>query len=80
MKIMVFDTETTGLPKDYSGSIYDSNNWPYIVQLSYILFDCTEHKIIKNVDNIIRVKDIPASSTKIHKITQNIILLYIDII
>lgn len=71
MKVLIFDTETTGLPKDYKGSIYDSNNWPYIVQLSYILFDCTQHKIIKNVDNIITVKDIPASSTKIHKITQN---------
>ena len=39
MKIIIFDTETTGLPKDYKGSIYDSDNWPYIVQLSWIIVE-----------------------------------------
>ena len=72
MKVLIFDTETTGLPIDYKGSIYDSDNWPYIVQLSYILFDCTQNKIIKNVDDIIKVQNIPASSTEIHQITQEI--------
>jgi len=71
MKVLIFDTETTGLPKDYKGSIYDSDNWPYIVQLSYILFDCTQNKILRNVDDIIKVENIPASSTEIHKITQD---------
>ena len=70
MKVLIFDTETTGLPKDYKASIYNSDNWPYIVQLSYILFDCTQNKILINVDDIIKVENIPASSTKIHKITQ----------
>lgn len=69
---LIFDTETTGLPKNYKGSIYDSENWPYIVQLSYILFDCTQNKIIRNVNDIIKVKNIPASSTEIHQITQEI--------
>ena len=72
MKVLIFDTETTGLPIDYKGSIYDSDNWPYIVQLSYILFDCKQNKIIKNVDDIIKVQNIPASSTEIHQITQEI--------
>lgn len=72
MKVLIFDTETTGLPKNYKGSIYDSENWPYIVQLSYILFDCTQNKIIKNVDDIIKVENIPVSSTEIHQITQEI--------
>lgn len=72
MKVLIFDTETTGLPIDYKGSIYNSDNWPYIVQLSYILFDCTQNKIIINVDDIIKVKNIPVSSTEIHQITQNI--------
>ena len=40
MKILVFDCETTGLPIDYKDSIYNSDNWPFIVQLSFILFDC----------------------------------------
>lgn len=71
MKVLIFDTETTGLPIDYKGSIYNSNNWPYIVQLSYILFDCTQNKILRNVDDIIKVENIPISSTEIHKITQD---------
>lgn len=71
MKVLIFDTETTGLPKDYKGSIYDSDNWPYIVQLSYILFDCTQNKILRNVDDIIKVDNIPVSSIEIHKITQD---------
>ena len=33
MKVLIFDTETTGLPKDYKGSIYNSDNWPYICLL-----------------------------------------------
>ena len=45
MKILIFDCETTGLPKDYKGSLYDSNNWPHIVQLSFILFDCNKIKM-----------------------------------
>ena len=25
---LIFDTETTGLPKDFNAPISDSNNWP----------------------------------------------------
>ena len=35
MKILVFDTETNGLPEK-NASIYDLNKWPHIIQLSYI--------------------------------------------
>ena len=47
MKILVVDTETTGLPRNTS--IYETNNWPYIVQLSYILFDINNYIIKKFV-------------------------------
>ena len=70
MKILVFDCETTGLPKDYKGSIYDSENWPFIVQLSFILFDCEKFKVLTQKDLIIKVENIPVSSTNIHGITQ----------
>ena len=39
MKILVFDIETTGLPKDMKGDIKDSSNWPDIVQLSWLVYD-----------------------------------------
>jgi len=35
MKILVFDTETTGLP-ERSSSIKETDKWPYIIQISYI--------------------------------------------
>ena len=39
MLILVFDTETTGLPTERNASIFDNDKWPYIVQLSYIIYD-----------------------------------------
>tara|TARA_Y100000816_G_C26026598_1_gene537238 strand:- start:243 stop:902 length:660 start_codon:yes stop_codon:yes gene_type:complete len=45
MKILVFDTETTGLPEK-DASIYNFNQWPYIVQLSYIMYDISDNDII----------------------------------
>ena len=36
-RILVFDTETTGLPVTYDASIMDVHNWPRIIQLSWEL-------------------------------------------
>ncbi len=36
---LFFDTETTGLPKDRKVPYYNSENWPYIVQISIIVLD-----------------------------------------
>ncbi|MGE5527780.1 MAG: 3'-5' exonuclease [Patescibacteria group bacterium] len=33
--ILVFDTETTGVPRDYSAPVTAVNNWPRMVQLAY---------------------------------------------
>ena len=75
MKILVFDTETTGLPeKDEYGkepSIYDFDKWPFIIQISYILYDLsTNDTIIKN--NYIKIDNsivIPPGSFEKHKLT-----------
>lgn len=57
MKVLVFDTETTGLPKTKNPSIFDFEKWPYIVQLSYILYD-TENKSIDDLfDHVIRLPE-----------------------
>jgi DNA polymerase-3 subunit alpha len=74
MRFLVFDTETTGLPKSkYSDpkNIYD---WPYIVQFSYIIYDLREHSIEKIVDRIIKIPSdvaISEESSRIHCITKN---------
>ena len=75
MKVLVFDTETTGLPTDRNASILDTKKWPYIVQLSYILYDTTTKTIISCSDNIIKVPDdveISKESTSIHHITRDL--------
>ena len=75
MKVLIFDTETTGLPLERNPSIYDSSMWPYIVQLSYILFDSTTKKSLVAHDWIIKVSEdveISQGSINLHGITKEI--------
>jgi len=67
-KYIVFDVETTGLPKNYNASPKLFNLWPHIVQFSWIL--CEENKTIEK-SFIIKPNNyfIPKESTKIHNIT-----------
>lgn len=45
---MFFDTETTGLPRNYKAPSSDVNNWPRLVQLSWILTDKNYNVISTN--------------------------------
>ena len=75
MKILVFDTETTGLPIEKNPSIYQTNKWPYILQLSYVVYDLSLNKIIKQNDKYIKINDnvdISIESQNVHKITREI--------
>ena len=38
MNILIFDTETTGLPEK-DATVFQHTKWPYIVQLSYVLYN-----------------------------------------
>ena len=73
MKILVFDTETTGLPprKKSNSNLSD---WPHIVQLSYILYNTDNNSyVVRN--RIIDTRDkfvIPKESSNIHGITEEI--------
>lgn len=50
---IIFDTETTGLPKNYNASAEDVDNWPRIIQLAYSLYDETGQQI-KRVCKLIK--------------------------
>ena len=39
MRYLFFDTETTGVPQDYKAPSSDTDNWPRMVQLAWILTD-----------------------------------------
>jgi len=65
---LIFDTETTGLPKNWKAPLTDSDNWPRLVQLSWILTDGinkVEHDFIIKPNGFI----IPEEVIKIHGIT-----------
>ena len=67
---LIFDTETTGLPKRWDAPISDTNNWPRIVQLAWQLHD-DNGVLISNKSYLIKPKDfdIPFESEKVHGIS-----------
>lgn len=72
MRVLVFDTETTGLPKSRLLSPDTLNLWPHIVQFSYIVYDTDDNQLIDINDEIVKIKEdmiIPDESSKIHGIT-----------
>ena len=44
---LIFDTETTGLPKKWNAPITDSENWPRCVQLAWQLHDSKGNVVFK---------------------------------
>jgi len=72
MLVLVFDTETTGLPKSSIANKNTLGFWPYIVQFSYVVYDTNTNEITKLNDWIIKLPEninISEDSTKIHGIT-----------
>ena len=67
---LFFDTETTGLPKDYNTPSSNIDNWPRLVQLSWIVTDQLQN-IISQHNHIIKPENfiIPTESTATHGIT-----------
>ena len=71
MKVIVFDTETTGLPTTRQLNANAINNWPFIVQFSYIIYDMNTHKLIKTFDSLVKINElvkIDPKSIEIHGI------------
>lgn len=73
MTIVFFDTETTGLPRDYNAPSSKLDNWPRLVQLAWIVSDCYGN-VISSENHIIIPNgfEIPSISASIHGITTEI--------
>jgi DNA polymerase-3 subunit alpha len=67
---LIYDTETTGLPKNWNAPLSDSDNWPRLVQLAWQLHD-VEGKLLSRGNRIVLPEGftIPFTSAKIHGIT-----------
>ncbi len=82
MKIF-FDTETTGLPKNYNAPISDVDNYPRLVQLGYIVVansnePTLDSNIIFHSESIVKPVgfEIPAEASNVHGVTQAKAMLY----
>lgn len=67
---LIFDTETTGLPKNWNAPITDSDNWPRCIQLAWQVHD-ELGKLVEVKNFIIKPEgfDIPFNASKIHGIS-----------
>jgi DNA polymerase-3 subunit alpha len=67
---LIFDTETTGLPKDWKKPYTDTDNWPRAIQIAWQLHDDLG-ELIEAKEYIIQPVgfDIPYDAEKIHGIS-----------
>ncbi len=71
--IIVFDTETTGLPKKWKAPVSDLENWPRMVQLAYAIHHL-DGTLVEAKNFIIKPNGflIPSRSAEVHGITNEI--------
>lgn len=73
MKLLIFDTETTGLPRTRASAEKAPDNWPHIVSISWVILDTDTNTIEKQENHLIKPNGwiIPTESTEIHGITHS---------
>lgn len=67
---LFFDTETTGIPRNYKAPVTDLGNWPRLVQLAWLLTG-GEGNEVAAAEYIVKPEGfvIPKDAAKIHGIT-----------
>src|SRR3989338_909932 len=67
---IIFDTETTGLPRNWNAPITDTDNWPRVVQIAWQLHD-DMGRLLEQKDHLIYPEgyDIPFDAERIHGIS-----------
>jgi DNA polymerase-3 subunit alpha len=68
--ILIFDTETTGLPRSWNAPLTDSDNWPRIVSIAWQLHT-PDGRLLSRGNRIVRPDGftIPFNAIKVHGIT-----------
>ena len=69
-RLFFFDTETTGLPRNWNAPLRDLDNWPRLVQLAWLLCDEAGNELV-HASRIIRPQGflIPREAARVHGIT-----------
>jgi DNA polymerase III subunit alpha len=72
---LIYDTETTGLPRNYEAPITDFENWPRVIQLAWQLHDANG-SLIEAKEYIVRPDNftIPYNAAKVHGISTELAL------
>jgi DNA polymerase III subunit alpha len=72
---LIFDTETTGLPRNWAAPISDTSNWPRCVQLAWQLHDALGN-LIEHQDYLVYPEgyNIPFDAERIHGISTELAL------
>ena len=65
---LFFDTETTGLPRNYSAPVNDLGNWPRIVQLAWLLTDA-DGTVQSKGNHIVKPEGFQIPKGMVHGIT-----------
>jgi len=67
---LIFDTETTGLPKRWDAPLSESDNWPRCIQIAWQIHDA-KGNLITHKDYLVQPDDftIPFDSEQIHGIS-----------
>ena len=70
---LFFDTETTGIPRNYRAAVSDLQNWPRLVQIAWLLVD-DEAREVASAEYIVLPAGftIPVDAARIHGITTEI--------
>ena len=71
-RLFFFDTETTGLPRNWKAPVEAVDNWPRMIQLAWILTDEAGNELA-SANRIIRPQGfvIPPDASRIHGITND---------
>ena len=67
---LFFDTETTGLPRNWNAPVTELDNWPRLVELAWLLYD-EQGRCVESQSVIVRPDgfSVPAEAAAVHGIT-----------